>query len=174
MGVITSFISQLAIPFITEVSFLFQEQAYVMLALLTLLTFPFFKLRKRILITVLGVLLLIAVVYAAKSYYAQPRPCLTQDVRYPCEAGEPTSYQSFPSGHAAVSFLLVAATLGTPVFALYLILAFLISFTRLYLGVHTLNDVVAGIAIGIAVYALAEIIVNRFIEVWKKWKLGAS
>lgn len=63
----------------------------------------------------------------------------------------PTDF-SFPSGHSASSFavagILLARTnkhIGIPAW----ILAFLIAFSRLYIGVHYPTDVIAGMLIGI-------------------------
>ncbi len=59
---------------------------------------------------------------------------------------------SFPSGHASASFAaatacwkLLPGKYGKPL----LILAALIAFSRLYLGVHYPTDVIAGVAIGV-------------------------
>ena len=62
----------------------------------------------------------------------------------------PTSY-SFPSGHTASSF----AVFGIFLFAIKkyrltcFVLAFLIAFSRIYLGVHYFSDVVAGVVLGL-------------------------
>ncbi len=63
---------------------------------------------------------------------------------------EKPKYYSFPSGHTASSFSVFAVTVFTfplisiPIF----ILASLIAFSRLYLRVHYLTDVVAGTVLG--------------------------
>ena len=63
------------------------------------------------------------------------------------------STASFPSGHAATSFAcavvlaLLVPRLRVPVLAL----AVLISFSRLYLGVHYLSDLIAGALLGSAI-----------------------
>jgi membrane-associated phospholipid phosphatase len=79
---------------------------------------------------------------------------------------------SFPSGHASVS-LAVYGTLGfiaarhlanrrsqVVVLAAAFVLIFLIGFSRLYLGVHFLSDVIAGYSIGIAWVALCVVLLQ--------------
>jgi membrane-associated phospholipid phosphatase len=79
---------------------------------------------------------------------------------------------SFPSGHASVS-LAVYGTLGfiaarhlgnrraqIAVLAAAAVLILLIGFSRLYLGVHFLSDVIAGYSIGIAWVALCVVLLH--------------
>ncbi|MBE6734312.1 MAG: phosphatase PAP2 family protein [Ruminococcaceae bacterium] len=61
-------------------------------------------------------------------------------------------FYSFPSGHSASSFSVVAVTiLRCPLWIIIpvAILAALIAFSRLYLRVHYLTDVVAGVVLGL-------------------------
>lgn len=79
---------------------------------------------------------------------------------------EPVDY-SFPSGHAGCSFSVACimyrrlpGRYGVPA----LILAVLISVSRLYVGVHYPSDVLFGIISGIAISYAAEVIGKR---IWK-------
>ncbi|MCX5677678.1 MAG: phosphatase PAP2 family protein [Candidatus Omnitrophica bacterium] len=58
---------------------------------------------------------------------------------------------SFPSGHATIAFM--AATVMSGFFkknrALWFTIAFLIAFSRIYVGMHYASDVIAGALIGI-------------------------
>ncbi len=59
--------------------------------------------------------------------------------------------QSFPSNHAACSFVIAMAGFGVnPILGFVLLaIALLIALTRIFAGVHFVSDVIAGAAIGI-------------------------
>lgn len=90
-----------------------------------------------------------------KEIVASPRPSPGQGVRV--LASEP-SY-AFPSGHAQGTATLwgyLAWSFGSRLFwAAALLLILLIGFSRMYLGVHFLADVLGGWAIGLALVAIA-------------------
>ena len=77
---------------------------------------------------------------------------------------------SFPSGHtiasfeAAMAILLRKKKLGIPA----MILAVLIAFSRLYLCVHYVTDVLASVVLGIGIALLATWLVNKGWELWEK------
>ena len=78
---------------------------------------------------------------------------------------------SFPSGHTSSSFAAAAVfyrhlpkNLGLP----SVILAGLIGFSRLYVGVHYPTDVIAGVVMGILLSYLAEFLVNLLAKKLKK------
>ena len=86
-----------------------------------------------------------------KEWIGRDRPAVA-DPFPPTLVDLPVTY-SFPSGHATVSFAcattlaLAVPRLTWPLFAL----ATLISFSRVYVGVHYPFDVVAGAALGVAI-----------------------
>ncbi|GBF35448.1 phosphoesterase [Desulfocucumis palustris] len=97
-----------------------------------------------------------------KHYFARTRPFqVMAGVNLLIQA--PTDY-SFPSGHAATAFAAataIAMQAGRTAPAV-LLLAALISFSRVYVGVHYPFDVLAGAVIGIATGWIAVKVASRF------------
>jgi len=81
--------------------------------------------------------------------YQQERPC----VSVPSEVACPVDF-GFPSVHAAVFAVFPLAALGTGLFWFFLPLSLLVGFSRVWIGVHSLNQVLAGFALGVVVYLL--------------------
>lgn len=96
-----------------------------------------------------------------KNVVARPRP-FTQVEGLTYLIKRPRDY-SFPSGHTSASFAAVVVFVrkmprryGIP----FMILAVLIAFSRLYLGVHYPTDVLAGVILGTLIAFLAMWIYN--------------
>lgn len=109
-----------------------------------------------------------------KPLVARPRPC-DINAAFQLLIERPSGY-SFPSGHAAVSFAAVGVLFfgrkalneiswKKPLCIVSLILAIVISLTRLYLYVHFPTDVLAGVLVGILAgwigYKIADVIANK-------------
>lgn len=79
---------------------------------------------------------------------------------------------SFPSGHTLSSFTAAWPVVFSSERKLtrmgFLIVAALVSFSRLYFGVHFPTDVFAGFLLSLPLYALAKYLVNRFFPTGKK------
>lgn len=103
-----------------------------------------------------------------KNIFQEPRPFVTYPEIIPLISHVPAASFAFPSGHASASFaaaLLFYKYLYRPLGIAALLAAFLIAFSRLYLGVHYPMDILAGAAAGAFAAYLAPRIVKRF---WKK------
>lgn len=92
-----------------------------------------------------------------KNTFAVPRPFIRWPQLTPVKAALPaaTGY-SFPSGHTAnaVSVYGVAGSLSHGIWrAIFWILPWTVALSRVYLGVHTLSDVLVSLAIGIPLAA---------------------
>jgi len=102
--------------------------------------------------------------YSLKLAFRRDRPFFTDPLAT-------VSTYSFPSGHATVSVavygalcLVLVRRLTGPArlvcFAAAVLLVSLIGFSRLYLGVHFLSDVLAGFSVGLAWLALCVVVLD--------------
>ncbi|MHB9112325.1 MAG: phosphatase PAP2 family protein [Thermoleophilia bacterium] len=106
--------------------------------------------RAMIVMIPLAVYSTLAANFVIKSMLRRERPVLDEPGLEPL-VGVPSS-KSFPSSHAAMSF--AAATVFVyfrpSLWPLFYSLAFLVSWSRVYVGVHFPSDVLAGMFVGLA------------------------
>lgn len=108
---------------------------------------------------------LIAGDFILKPLFARPRPC-DVNTAVTILVNRPHGH-SFPSGHTASAFAAAFALwlqnrkLGVPA----LVLAAFIAFTRLYLYVHFPTDILGGMALGLALGALASWMADKLAAV---------
>ncbi|MBS3815030.1 MAG: phosphatase PAP2 family protein [Hadesarchaea archaeon] len=114
---------------------------------------------KWILPLILSLLTAIVLTYIFKSLFARPRPSASLIIVY---------FYSFPSGHAASVFSVIPAIeKGLKKLKwFWIVFACLIAFTRLYLGVHYLSDIIFG---GLLGYLTGWFIINEGLKKWKIW-----
>lgn len=94
-----------------------------------------------------------------KPFLQEGRPCLSAPSKIPC----PPDY-SLPSMHALLAFTLAVVSIGSRSFAIYLLYALFVAFSRVYLGVHLISEVAAGLALAFFACVLTEL-------AWKAAKL---
>jgi len=102
-------------------------------------------------LTALAIALLLGV--GMKAFLQEPRPCIGSPGQIPC----PLDF-SLPSLHALLTFTLAISAVGNRSFAIYLIYALFAAFSRVYLGVHTITQVAAGLAFAFFACVLAEML----------------
>ncbi len=122
---------------------------FILMALVFVAAFFISKNRTAMILT-----LLFSVVFAvpfAKEFFKQGRPCSEASPAIGVEC--PGDY-AFPSGHTNIAFAIAFATLQTQFFPIFLAIAGIVGYSRIFLNVHTLHQVVAGIAISFATYML--------------------
>lgn len=120
-----------------------------------------------------GITLLIALIInhvmtnmILKDLFARPRPYVASPELVTLI--EKLSSYSFPSGHTSVSFsgaLVLQRMMPKKVWIPALILACMIGFSRMYVGVHFPTDVLGGVVIGIiastAAYYLVQFVIKK-------------
>ncbi len=124
--------------------------------------------RKTILAALISFVLAYGISDALKIAVSRPRPFVVGDAQMigpaPCDAW------SFPSKHASASFsIATSAFLNKRVLGwIALVSAGLISYSRVYLGVHYWSDVIAGAIIGSAISSGVQYGMMRFERKRKK------
>ncbi|NYZ79054.1 phosphatase PAP2 family protein [Candidatus Micrarchaeota archaeon] len=153
LGPMTSFIASQNNGIFTAFSLFIDRYFYIVLPASIIIFYK--KLgRRRVASLVLCMLLLYLSVTFMKVFLHQPRPC-NEYLKESC----PEDY-AFPSGHSSVAFAFAYFSIGTVAFPFYYVSAFIVSLSRIYLGVHVLNDVIGGAVTGIFCYFIAQKVVE--------------
>jgi membrane-associated phospholipid phosphatase len=155
MDPISVAIASLNFPIVTDVSILLDSTLFFGVCLLALLAFFEPRNDKRLKVVRVMVLAFILAI-SLKEIMKVQRPCIEFPAKIPC----PEDY-SFPSSHAAVAFALMIAFINKPTYPFFIAFAIFIAFSRVYLGVHTVDDVLAGLVIAPIAYQLVDLL-------WKK------
>jgi membrane-associated phospholipid phosphatase len=118
----------------------------------------------------LAILLTAAMIPAVKTFYEQARPCQLNPA---LTKGECPTDPGFPSSHAALAFVLVAAAIPSRLFLLYFPFGLLVIFLRVYEGVHSAGQVAGGMALGLSVFFILSALLEK-IDLKAEALLGVS
>ncbi len=144
----TVWASQLSIPWLTTIAVILNDNLFWLVLVAVLAAISEKGGRRFRLLAVLGIVYLLGTVL--KFVFLVGRPCAELVSKVACPPDP-----SFPSGHAILAFALAAGLWKRKNGWLFLLFAFFIAFTRVYLGVHTLADVAGGAFFGVlAVFVL--------------------
>lgn len=132
--------------------------------------------KKLILKSVIAFIITRAVDFGINLIYYRPRPFVVQEVNL-LIAHKATA--SFPSGHTIAAFVFAQLLYfhnkkyGIAAY----VLAFLVAFSRIYVGVHYPLDTIAGIALGIGIAFTVEYLFEKYNlmkRLRKVWELVSS
>lgn len=137
------------------------HQQYLLILILGVAFFAYLNksrsdFKKRIAVLIIAGLLSAGLALVSKEVYGVERPCWTNGGMVDCPDG-----YGFPSAHSSAAIVFPLVSFGTSAFILFYFGAIFVFFSRLYLGVHTIDQVVAGMCIGIISYFLALYFVGR-------------
>lgn len=153
---VTRFIASLNFPLITSLSYLFDQYTMIIYIISFVLFASTLRKERRFFKAIATVFIALVIVFLLKYYIQIPRPCMLNPSYTKFECPSAPDY-SFPSGHTAISSAFLAPLVGTEAFLPFFILNLIVGFSRVNLGVHFVNDVLASFVIGFFTYD----IINR-------------
>ncbi|MEM4554424.1 MAG: phosphatase PAP2 family protein [Candidatus Anstonellaceae archaeon] len=109
--------------------------------------------KKRVAFALVALMAAILLGFGLKNLLAKERPCAEAASAVAC----PQDY-SLPSLHSLIAFSVATAFLTSRLFLGYFAFAWLVAYSRIYLGVHTFAEVAAGLALSIFACMLAQYI----------------
>ena len=148
-------------PEVRAASVALNDTAFAVLftiSLVLVLTY-IFKEQKLLPFMVVAVAIALLLGVSFKAFLQEERPCVETPGKIPC----PLDF-SLPSIHSLITFTIAIVAIGNRSFAFYLIYALFTAFSRVYLGVHTITEVAAGLALAFLACVLCEML-------WRHLKL---
>ncbi len=150
------FIYSLKSPVFDAISLFIQDYSIVFILLGILLT-GILSSRKLALKLLIAVLLLFAVASLVKDFVNQPRPCQVYAIKdVIC-----LTTQGFPSIHAGMAAVFVFFFADTSISLLIFFLSLLVMFSRVFIGAHSIPQVIAGFCLGIICCKIAQVLGDK-------------
>jgi hypothetical protein len=118
--------------------------------------------RYRALLLIVALSISISLTLLTKTYYQVERPCQGVPGKVDC----PETY-GFPSAHSSSAIVFPLVAFGDPSFAFFYFMSIVVAGSRIYLGVHTIDQVVGGLCIGIVSYFISVYILGRIKHYFK-------
>ena len=142
-------------PEVRFASIALNDTAFAILftAFLILVLTYFFKEQKMLPFMVAAVTIALLLGVSFKLFLQEERPCVETPGKIPC----PLDF-SLPSIHSLLTFTIAIVAIGNRSFVFYLIYALFTAFSRVYLGVHTITEVAAGLALAFLACVLCEML----------------
>lgn len=151
--IVTRTISSINYPLIVTISKVFEFITIPLFLISFLLSFNFLRRKNRLKITIYSIILAGIIVLSLKYFFMIPRPC-SLNLDYDKGICPTAPDYSFPSGHTMFTASLIAPFLGTAYLPIFILFNLFVSFTRVNLGVHFINDVIASFVISMFSYGL--------------------
>lgn len=162
MDIASRFIFSLDEPIVTWLSKLFDSPLSAIAILLICYLLFVYKKTDRSSPLFAALVLALLLIDPLKAFLLEPRPCadlsIISKIACPADAG-------MPSGHAVVVGIFLIASVGTALFPFFLPLAAIVSFSRVYLGLHTIAQIAGGIAVGMVLYLFTQ----RFFSAYRRF-----
>ncbi|VVB71262.1 PAP2 superfamily protein [uncultured archaeon] len=136
---------------------IFIQDYYIVFVLLGLILTGIFVNRKTALKILIAVLLMFAVASLIKDFTQEPRPCQV----YALKNLECLTTQGFPSIHAGMSAIFLFFLIDTSFAFAAFLLSILVMFSRVFIGAHSIPQVIAGFCFGIMCCKLSGIIGDK-------------
>ncbi len=152
---VTRFIFSINNTSLTLVASFIDSYAPIIYILALILFANTLRMQKKFVKTLVAILIALLITFALKYGIQMPRPCMLDPsyIKVDCPISPDFS---FPSGHEAIAAVVLAPFVGTAAFPLFFVLALAIGFLRINLGVHFLNDILAGFVIGFFSYDIID------------------
>lgn len=142
----------------------FIQDFYLLIVFVSILLIGILLGRKKALKLFLGIIIVFVVASLIKDFFIEARPCQV----YALKSVECLSTQGFPSIHAGVAGVFIFMLFDSGIAFLVFLLSLIVMFSRVFIGAHTISQVVAGFCLGIICCKLADLLGDK-IDKFNDW-----